>query len=283
MRGTRSACAGRWFEHPVRSERSELRLYCLPPEGVGATAYLGWAGHLPDWVEASPVQLPGRENRRGEPHVRDMAQLVEALRKAAATEPELRFALFGHGLGARIAFEWARAARRAGEASPVLLAVSEHPPPGRPAPASLPLHSSARILATLARYYPGQEAWGRAVGSGIVETYAADIALAQSRSYVWEAPLSVPLVSFGRGPAPSPALAPIEGWGEETSAGYEDVRLPGDPFFERAAREALLRRLSSALERVRYTQPRPEALPDRDVPCSSLAVPAWRYLSVGSR
>ena len=44
----------------------ELRLFCLPCAGGGASAFRAWRDGLPASIDLCPVQLPGRENRLNE-------------------------------------------------------------------------------------------------------------------------------------------------------------------------------------------------------------------------
>jgi len=92
-------------------KKPRLRLFCVPQAGCGAWAFHGWSGRLPPGVELMPIELPGRNTRRGEPP--DAHATLEALAKAAVdalAEPHFaedapEYALFGHSVGAWLAFE----------------------------------------------------------------------------------------------------------------------------------------------------------------------------------
>ncbi|MGA8518751.1 MAG: alpha/beta fold hydrolase, partial [Pseudonocardiaceae bacterium] len=90
---------------------ARLRLICLPAAGGGASRYRDWPAHLPDGVEVVSVQLPGRENRFDEQPIDSMDQLVGSLLDGLAGNLIAPFALFGHSMGALIAFELARRLR----------------------------------------------------------------------------------------------------------------------------------------------------------------------------
>jgi len=95
------------FRKPVA--QPALRLICLPYAGGAASMYRAWPTLLAPGIEVYPVELPGRGLRLGERLVSDMAALCDSL--APAIEPLLDgvpLALFGHSMGARIAFELAR-------------------------------------------------------------------------------------------------------------------------------------------------------------------------------
>lgn len=85
---------------------ARLRLVCLPHAGGAATAFRGWADTLPSWIELVCVQYPGRHDRLGEPFTTDVPTLVDEIVADLPAKPMM--ALFGHSMGATIAFEVAR-------------------------------------------------------------------------------------------------------------------------------------------------------------------------------
>src|SRR5262245_5024504 len=91
-----------------------LRLWCLPHAGGSASMFRDWPGGLPGAVEVGASQLPGREDRIAEPAVDDAAELADQLWQHVGPHLDRPYALFGHSMGALIAFELARRARAAG-------------------------------------------------------------------------------------------------------------------------------------------------------------------------
>ena len=75
------------------------------------------------------VQYPGRQDRRREApiaSIEELAERVYEVLRPIAGEP---LALFGHSMGAVVAFEVARRLRRAGCPTPIRLMVSGRRPP----------------------------------------------------------------------------------------------------------------------------------------------------------
>lgn len=85
-----------------------MRLFCFAYAGGSATEFLPWQAQLAPHIEVCGIQLPGRGSRWSEPPVTEMAPLVEAIARVIARHAEIPFALFGHSLGAMLAFEVAR-------------------------------------------------------------------------------------------------------------------------------------------------------------------------------
>ena len=111
------------------SASAERRLICVPFAGGGAATYRLWARSLPEDVELLAVQLPGRDPARRMTPPGSVEELVESTLPALGELPELPFALFGHSLGALVAFEVTVALESAGRTGPTHLFVSGRRPP----------------------------------------------------------------------------------------------------------------------------------------------------------
>ncbi|GAA1369356.1 thioesterase II family protein [Catellatospora chokoriensis] len=101
-----------------------IRLFCLPWAGSGALGYASWRLPAELAAEVWTVQLPGREDRAGEPPLRTIPAMVETLRAAADPLLDRPFAFFGHSMGALLAFELARTLRGTGGPVPAHLFLS---------------------------------------------------------------------------------------------------------------------------------------------------------------
>lgn len=86
---------------------SRLRMLCLPYAGGSASLYRGWPPLFAPAIEVCPVELPGRGVRALEPPLRTMSALVDHLAPAVARLLDVPTVVFGHSMGARIAFELA--------------------------------------------------------------------------------------------------------------------------------------------------------------------------------
>ncbi len=96
------ASTGKWLLQPVNPD-SRARLFCFPFAGVGASALRKWPSRIGS-IEVCRVQLPGRENRMGEEPFHDFEHFADEA--ADALEPVLDkpYALFGHCMGALLAY-----------------------------------------------------------------------------------------------------------------------------------------------------------------------------------
>ncbi|WP_461087450.1 thioesterase II family protein [Streptomyces deserti] len=84
-------------------------LLCVPFAGAGASFFHPWAALTDGNPRIVALQLPGREWRLSEDPYRDVAQAAAGLFPAVTEEisPGDRVAIFGHSLGAVLAYELA--------------------------------------------------------------------------------------------------------------------------------------------------------------------------------
>jgi surfactin synthase thioesterase subunit len=108
---------------------ASLRLICLHHAGGGALAFRAWGANLGPDIELAAVQLPGRETRFAEPPLDCVDDVLDGV--IAALRGDTRpYALFGHSLGAGLAYRLARRVRQTAELpSPQHLIVSAAQPP----------------------------------------------------------------------------------------------------------------------------------------------------------
>ncbi|HKG20773.1 MAG TPA: alpha/beta fold hydrolase, partial [Blastocatellia bacterium] len=113
-----------WIACARPNPRARLRLFCFPYAGGSSASYRPWADRIPRSVELCAVQLPGRGSRLSEPPFDRLVPLVQAIKPIILQLLDKPFALFGHSMGARIAFELARLLRREENLEPAHLFIS---------------------------------------------------------------------------------------------------------------------------------------------------------------
>lgn len=106
------------------------RLVCFTWCGAGASVYRRLASSLSSSIELYAVQLPGREDRFSESKIVRMEQLVaHVLPELLALEDDLPLILFGHSMGALLAYEMALSLQAIEAKACKLLIVSGHGAP----------------------------------------------------------------------------------------------------------------------------------------------------------
>ncbi|MBX6381799.1 MAG: thioesterase [Microbispora sp.] len=130
---------------------ARARVLLFPHGGGSASYYRSWAAAAPWDIEFLAVQYPGREDRYSEPVPADMQRLVAVLAADLPLEgPPLPVILFGHSMGAIVAYEIARHLSAAGE-PPMGLVVSGHPAPALTRPGRIHLGSDEELIEELRR------------------------------------------------------------------------------------------------------------------------------------
>jgi surfactin synthase thioesterase subunit len=92
-------------EHPAE------RLVCFPHSGGTAAVYRAWSSAVPAGTELVAVQYPGHADLIGEAPAASVAELGARVAAELLRMEPAPCALFGHSLGALIAYETARALR----------------------------------------------------------------------------------------------------------------------------------------------------------------------------
>jgi surfactin synthase thioesterase subunit len=97
--------------------KAQLRLFCFPWSGAGASAYRSHAEAIPAEIEMVGIQFPGRGTRRAEPTRTELQplarQIADAIRADLDASPS-RYAVLGHSYGSLLAYETVRLLQAAG-------------------------------------------------------------------------------------------------------------------------------------------------------------------------
>ncbi|MEV2229871.1 thioesterase domain-containing protein [Streptomyces phaeochromogenes] len=244
-----------------------VRLLCFPFAGGGASAYARWQRELDARgasVDVLPVRLPGREGRSGEPRFTELAPLVEALDEEldeVLTSPHL---LYGHSMGALIAYALIQRRQERGALLPraALLAAyrAPHLPPPRidadadsradgscaasDSDADSDLARALVALGGLPEALLGHPEWLRA----LLPVVRDDLALCASAGPAG-GPGRVPLHLFAGADDSLVRVPEVTAWRRYAARGCEVRVLPGGHFFLRTHEGWLLDEVAPLVRR----------------------------------
>jgi medium-chain acyl-[acyl-carrier-protein] hydrolase len=239
-----------WLVRPETRPTARIRLFCFTYAGGGASIYRPWTRELPPEVELCAIQLPGRESRLLEEPYAEMTALVDQLSAALDPYLDLPFAFFGHSMGALVAFEMAREIRGRRGLSPVHLFVSGHAAPQirrRRAPVhQLPDAAFVEAIRRL-NGTPEQVLENAELMAIVLPALRADLALCETYTYVSAAPLSCPISAFGGLADSEVGYDDLRAWQAETTGPFRLRLFPGDHFYLRDERTALLDSIGQTL------------------------------------
>ncbi|NJL52346.1 MAG: hypothetical protein HC930_09215 [Hydrococcus sp. SU_1_0] len=68
-----------WIYHPKPNTNANLRLFCFPYAGGGASIFSSWSKILTSDVEICPLELPGHRYRITERPFARMKPLIDAI------------------------------------------------------------------------------------------------------------------------------------------------------------------------------------------------------------
>ncbi|RKS08420.1 surfactin synthase thioesterase subunit [Nocardiopsis sp. Huas11] len=223
-----------------QAARPRVRLLCLPYAGGGATAFRSWHDGLGPDVRVEAPELPGRESRADEPGYRRMAPLVTWLADTVGAHRDTPTAIYGHSMGALIAFELARELHSR-EQPPIRLLVSGMRAPDLVEPRRPP-HSDDEVAARMAEmglFSAGifDDPEFRAFFMPVLHT---DLALIDGYLFHPGSILDCPVSVWGSATDPVTRGTDLTRWGAHTRATTRVRLLPGGHDFIHSARHALL-------------------------------------------
>ncbi|MEH0638068.1 alpha/beta fold hydrolase [Streptomyces bottropensis] len=120
-----------WIRRYHPAPDSAVRLVCLPHAGGSASFYFPVSQALAPRIEVLAVQYPGRQDRRLEPCVETIPELADRLLPLVLQEADRPLALFGHSMGASLAFELAGLLEQRAGVVPAMLFASGRRAPSR--------------------------------------------------------------------------------------------------------------------------------------------------------
>jgi surfactin synthase thioesterase subunit len=239
---------------PIAAAAPEIRqrIFCFPYAGAGVAVFRSWADLLPPGVELCVPILPGRDARVDEAPIPEMAPLVESLIGQMAPRLTLPYAMFGHSMGAFIAFDLAHEISRRGWREPSHLLISAQRAPSLPY-AGTPIFNlpDDRFLAGLiARYnnIPKAVLAQKDFLSVLLRILRADFTLVEDYKYRAPAKLACPITVFGGLDDGVITTDQLEAWSMETSDRCTLHLVPGGHFFIDSARAELLALIRRELE-----------------------------------
>lgn len=89
----------------VQADEVRLRVFLFPPAGSDISIFNKWEDYMPYGVEVCKLRLPGRGTRSNEGFVLDCYELAKGIAVCINGCDDIPFVIFGHSMGALIAYE----------------------------------------------------------------------------------------------------------------------------------------------------------------------------------
>ncbi|MET9554805.1 alpha/beta fold hydrolase [Streptomyces sp. NPDC006645] len=210
------------------------RLICFPHAGGSPHFFRGWARAF-DGVEVHTVCYPGRAERFTEPCATDLVALARSVAEELLATGDTRpTVLFGHSMGATVAFETACALSEAGaEVSALVVSGARAPQLMTADPAAATTWDEASVARTLVEL--GGTEPELLENRGFVELVmpyiGADFRMLARYAGRTNSPLTCPLTSLVGLSDPRVSRADAAAWQEATRGPFQLRTPPGEHFY----------------------------------------------------
>ena len=250
---------GRWIVEPVPALADPaVRLFCFAHAGGGPAFFRRWRAALAPEIDVRPVLLPGRESRIREAPARRIEQVLDPLCAALLPHLDRPYVLFGHSMGAVLAYEVGRRLARSRAShegfaeGPAAVLVS-----GRRAPR---LPTSRRLFSTLPDAEFLREIGGlggtppevlkeSALLRALLPPLRADFELNEWYQPLPGPRLHCPVAAYMGAADPEVNHRELLGWHEETGGEFTMRVFDGDHFYLKDGRADVLAAVRQDVQR----------------------------------
>lgn len=226
------APTGDWVRRFHPAPDAPARLVCFPHAGGSAPFYFPVSRSLSPDVDVLAIQYPGRQDRRTEPCVDDVGRLADLVTAELRPYADRPLALFGHSLGATLAFEVAVRLEAAGTV-PLWLFASGRRAPSRSRqervhelPDDLLIANLKRLSGTDPKLLADRE-----LLETVLPALRSDYRAAETYRYRQGPPLRSPVLVLTGDEDPEVTPEEAKSWAEHTTGAFEVQVYSGGHFY----------------------------------------------------
>ncbi|AND15924.1 thioesterase II family protein [Rathayibacter tritici] len=230
-----------WLRRFHDSAPAVPRLICFPHAGGSASSYFEFSRLAGAAVDVVAVQYPGRQDRHHEPPLTSIDGLADAVVSAVGPLLDRPVALFGHSMGATVAFEVARRLEATGR-RPSVLFVSGRRAASLQRQSALHLESDERLVAEVASL-DGTHAdvlRDPSLMRYVLPSLRADYRAIEQYHYVPTVPLRCDVVALTGDADPHVDIDEARKWRRHTVGRFDLVVHPGGHFYLQARAQAVV-------------------------------------------
>lgn len=224
--------ADKWVRRFRPAPDAATRLLCLPYAGGSASYFLPVSKALTPAVDVLAVQYPGRQDRLAEPLVDSVEGLADRLVPLLDAYLDRPLRIFGHSLGASVAFEVARRLEARGVV-PAALFVSGRRAPSQERDETVHLLDDAGLL-TEVQALDGTDAAvfdDPELVQMVLPSLRNDYRAAETYRYRPGSPLTCPVHALTGDADPRVTVAEAAAWAGHTSGEFTLTTFSGGHFY----------------------------------------------------
>jgi pyochelin biosynthesis protein PchC len=222
-----------WLQRYRPAAASGVRLVCFPHAGGASSYFSALAKVLPAELDVLGVQYPGRQERRRDRLLETVAELADAAAESLARHRDRPMVLFGHSMGAIVAFEVAQRIEADGRLRLLgVIASGRRAPSVCDDPRAIHLRDDHRILNEI-RELGGTESpllEDPEIVQMIMPVLRSDYKAIETYGTT-STTLASPIRAYIGIRDPRVHIEQAERWGQHTTADFRIRTFPGDHFY----------------------------------------------------
>ena len=228
-----------------------INLFCLPFAGGNKYSYREYERRAPAFLKIIPLEYPGRGDRTNEPFMDDMDMITADLyRKTKVKFDENKYAIYGHSMGAIVAFLLTRQLIGNGHPPPVHLFVT-----GTTGPSALSRIGNRWHILPKADFInkikeldglPKEALENQEILDYFEPILRSDFRTNENYVYKEEKPLNLPLTVI-TGTEEDMKMEDIQLWQKETTMNVKFMQMHGKHFFISKWPDEIVKIISSEL------------------------------------
>lgn len=219
-----------WLMEWPAAEAAGRLLVCCHHAGGGASQFRAWQERLAPDTAVLALQLPGRQNRWGEPFLPSVDEIVAEACEALAPRLDRPFTVFGHSMGGIVGYELVRRLGAVHGQWPERLVVSAaRPPHHRRTEVDLGGFDDAQVLGYFVANgsLPHWVLDDADVQQLVLPPLRGDFVVCDEYRHRPGPPVPCPITVCGGTDDPDVTPADLAGWREYTCGGCEQRMFPG--------------------------------------------------------
>jgi surfactin synthase thioesterase subunit len=236
-----------WIRRFHPAAKRDTRLVFLPHAGGSASFFAPFSAALADRADVLCIQYPGRQDRWAEPCIDNIPALADAIFAVLRPLADRPLVLFGHSMGATVAFEVARRLEHDAGIVPDRLLVSGRRAPADNRDAGIHRLDDDHLVAELHRLSGTDTAIlaDPELLRLVLPALRGDYRAAETYVYQPGPPLRCPIVALVGDSDQRVSIDEARAWGEYSTGPFDLKVFPGGHFYLANERPAVIEAISS--------------------------------------